>query len=100
MQTDKKIIITLTIVLAALLISVYVITNTAHTRRIRDLDALIEEVLADIADGRIDEAGTKADGIRLVDDDSTIDKRRYNNIRKSLITVIDRYKVENGSGSH
>ena len=100
MQTEKKVIITLTIVLAALLICVYVITGTAHTRRIRDLDALIDEVLADIANGRIDEAAAKVDGIRLVDDDSTADKRRYNNIRKSLITVIDRYKGANGDGSN
>ena len=99
MRTEKKVIITLTIVLTALLICVYVMTTTAHTARIRDLDALIEEVLADIANGRIEEAGAKVDGIRLVNDDSTVDKKRYNNIRNSLITVIDQYKNANGDGS-
>ncbi len=89
MQTEKKIIHTLIILIISLLMAVYVINTIGHTGRIRALDALVDEVIMDTASGDLDAAQKKAAGIVLENDDSTADKRRYESVRKNLIRIIE-----------
>ena len=89
MDTEKKVIITLAIVLAALLIVVYTVNSVSHTARISSLNALVAEVLSDIAAGDYSVARSRVDQIRLENDDSKLDKRRFESIRKSLVTIIE-----------
>lgn len=89
MDTEKKVIITFAVVLVALLMVVYTVNSVSHTARISALNALVAEVLSDIADGDYAAARPKVDQIRLENDDSKLDKRRFESIRKSLVTIID-----------
>ncbi len=92
MNTEKKVIITFAIVLITLLLIVYTVNSVSHTARISDMNALVAEVLADIAAGNYSDARSKVEQIRLEHDDSKLDKRRYESIRKSLITIIEGVK--------
>ena len=89
MDTEKKVIITLAIVLAALLIVVYTVNSVSHTARISSINALVAEVLSDNAAGDYSAARSRVDQIRLENDDSKLDKRRFESIRKSLVTIIE-----------
>ncbi len=89
MDTEKKVIITFAIILAALLMVVYTVNSVSHTARISALNALVDEVLADIAAGDYSAARSRVDQIRLENDDSKLDKRRFESIRKSLVTIIE-----------
>ena len=62
MQTEKKIIHTLIILIISLLMAVYVINTIGHTGRIRALDALVDEVIMDTASGDLDAAQKKPPG--------------------------------------